>query len=148
MWSQLKRWVINDGTARIPLLQTGKAHMICRVDPKITGLLAKSPGVKIENVSGRAHYVFIMHANTAPFDNNDLRLALKYAIDRELLVKQILQGYGSVGNDFPINAAYPLFSTDIPQRPYDPEQGEVPLQKIRQSGPLSFALRTPPFRAQ
>ena len=34
------------------------------------------------NIGGRGHYVFIMHCNTAPFDNNDLRLALKYAIDR------------------------------------------------------------------
>ena len=128
--------VINDGTARISALQSGKAHMICRVDPKITNLLAKSPGVKIENVSGRAHYVFIMHANTAPFDNNDLRLALKYAIDRELLVKQILQGYGSVGNDFPINAAYPLFSDDIPQRPYDPDKAKFHFKKSGHSGPV------------
>ena len=128
--------VINDGTARVSALQTGKAHMICRVDPKITGLLAKSPGVKIENVSGRAHYVFLMHANTAPFDNNDLRLALKYAVDRELLVKQILQGYGSVGNDFPINAAYPLFSDDIPQRPYDPDKAKFHFKKSGHSGPV------------
>jgi peptide/nickel transport system substrate-binding protein len=49
-----------------------------------------------------------MHCNTAPFDNNDLRMALKYAMDRERCCK-ILGGYGKVGNDFPINSTYALF---------------------------------------
>lgn len=63
-----------------------------------------------------------MHCNTAPFDNNDLRLALKYAIDREELVEKILMGYGGLGNDFPINAAYPLFDDTIEQRMFDPDR--------------------------
>jgi peptide/nickel transport system substrate-binding protein len=73
----------------------------------------------VKNVAGRGHYVFIMHCDTAPFDNNDLRLALKYAINRKELVDKVLRGYGSVGNDMPINAAYPLFDASIPQREYD-----------------------------
>ena len=51
------------------------------------------------------------------FDNNDLRMALKLAMNREEMVDKILFGYGGVGNDFPINASYPLFSDDIPQPP-------------------------------
>ena len=45
-------------------------------------------------MSGRGHYVFIMHCDTAPFDNEDLRLALKYGIDRQEMVDKILMGYG------------------------------------------------------
>ena len=77
------------------------------------------PGVQIKAVAGRGHYVFIMHVNKAPFDNNDLRMALKYAINRQEMVDKILGGLGSRGNDFPINAAYPLFDDTIPQREYD-----------------------------
>jgi peptide/nickel transport system substrate-binding protein len=60
-----------------------------------------------------------MHADTAPFDNNELRMALKHAINRTDMVDKILRGYGSIGNDMPINAAYPLFDDTIPQREYD-----------------------------
>lgn len=70
-------------------------------------------------MSGRGHYVFIMHVDTAPFDANELRLALKYAINRQDMVDKILRGFGGVGNDFPINAAYPLFDASIPQREFD-----------------------------
>ena len=39
-------------------------------------LLARSPNVVIERVPSKGHYIFAMHCNTAPFDNNDLRMAL------------------------------------------------------------------------
>ena len=110
--------VINDATARSSALQSGQVDIINRIDPKVAKLLARSPGVAVHNVSGRGHYVFIMHCNTAPFDNKDLRLALKWSINRQELVDKILDGFGGVGNDTPINAAYPLF-TPMEQREYD-----------------------------
>jgi len=111
--------VINDNTARTAALQAGQIHMMNRVDPKIVELLAGASGISIQRASGRGHYVFIMHVDTAPFDNNDLRMALKLAINRQEMVDKILGGYGSLGNDFPINAAYPFFDETIPQRDYD-----------------------------
>ena len=111
--------VINDATARTAALQSGQVHAINRVEPKIAGLLGRAPNLTVNSTPGRGHYVFIMHADTAPFDNNELRMALKYAINRSEIVEKILQGYGSVGNDMPINAAYPLFDASIPQREFD-----------------------------
>ena len=81
-----------------------------------------------------------MHCNTAPFDNNDLRMALKLAMDREEMVDKILRGYGSVGNDFPINSAYPLFSDDIEQRKFDPDKAAFHYKKSGHYG--SVLLRT------
>jgi peptide/nickel transport system substrate-binding protein len=114
--------IINDTTARTAALQSGQVHMINRVDPKVAKLLSRAPGVVVTNASGRGHYVFIMHCNTAPFDNNDLRLALKYAINRQEMVDKILDGYGSVGNDIPINKSYPLFDESLPQREFSIEK--------------------------
>ncbi|MGB7241547.1 MAG: ABC transporter substrate-binding protein [Sulfitobacter sp.] len=110
---------LNDSTARTAALQSGQVHIIDRVEPKIAQLLARAPNLEVKSVSGPGHYVFIMHCNTAPFDNKELRLALKYAINREEMVDKILRGYGTIGNDFPINKAYPLFDENIPQRTYD-----------------------------
>ena len=116
--------VINDATARNAALQSGQVHIVNQVAPKVAGLLGRAPGISVKNVSGRGHYVFIMHCDTAPFDNADLRMALKYAINRQDMVDKILQGYGSIGNDIPINSAYPLFDDSIPQREYDPEKAK------------------------
>lgn len=111
--------VLNDATARTAALQSGQVQLINRVDPKVASLLDRAPNLTVRSVAGRGHYVFIMHIDTAPFDSNELRLALKHAINREELVDKILRGYGSIGNDMPINKSYPLFDESIPQRNYD-----------------------------
>lgn len=136
---QIEIIVINDATARMAALQGGQVHMVNRVEPKIVDLIKRVPGITIQNVAGKGHYVFIAHCNTAPFDNNDLRLALKYAIDREEMVDKILMGYGSVGNDTPINKSYPLF-TEMEQRKYDPDKAAFHFKKSGHSG--SVLLRT------
>ncbi|MBT1159749.1 ABC transporter substrate-binding protein [Aminobacter anthyllidis] len=136
---QIEIIVINDATARTSALQGGQVDIINRVEPKIVELIKRVPGVVIRNVAGRGHYVFIAHCNTAPFDNNDLRLALKYALDREEMLQKILMGYGSLGNDTPINKAYPLF-TEMEQRKFDPEKAAFHYKKSGHSG--SVLLRT------
>ncbi len=136
---QIEIIVINDATARNAALQGGQVHIINRVEPKIVDLIKRVPGVTIQNVAGKGHYVFIAHCNTAPFDNLDLRLALKYAMDRDEMVQKILLGYGTVGNDTPINSTYPLY-TDMEQRKFDPEKAAEHYKKSGHSG--SVLLRT------
>ncbi len=114
--------VINDATARMAALQSGQVHIANLVEPKVAGLLNRAPTLEVKSVSGRGHYVFVMHTDTAPFDNADLRLALKYAVNRAEMVDKILQGFGTIGNDTPINAAYPLFDDSLPQRTFDIEK--------------------------
>ncbi len=117
-YDKVETIVINDATARTSALQSGQVDVINRVDPKVAKLLSRAPAITVTDVPGRGQYIFIMHTNTAPFDNKDLRLALKYAIKRQELVDKILNGYGTIGNDSPINSAYPLF-TPMEQREYD-----------------------------
>ena len=134
---------INDNTARTAALQAGQVHMINRVDPKIVELLKGAPGVQVRRAVGRGHYVFIMHCDKAPFDNNDLRMALKYGINRQEMVDKILGGLGSRGNDFPINASYPLFDETIEQREYDAAKAKEYYGKSGHDG-SPIILRTAP----
>ena len=133
--------VLNDATARTAALQSGQVDTINRVEPKIAKLLDRSPTIDVLSTSGRGHYVFIAHIDTAPFDNNELRLALKHALNRDEMVEKILQGYGSVGNDMPINAAYPLFDEAIPQREFNLEKAAEHYKKSGHDG-SPIILRT------
>ncbi|RVD69741.1 ABC transporter substrate-binding protein [Mesorhizobium sp. M4A.F.Ca.ET.029.04.2.1] len=126
--------IINDSTARNSALQSGQVHMVNNVDPKVAQLLARVPDISIRNISSRAHRVFNMLVDVPPFDNEDLRMALKLAVDREEIVEKIFAGYGSVGNDVPVNANYPLFDDSIPQRRFDPEQAAAYYKKSGHDG--------------
>ncbi|RUV01903.1 ABC transporter substrate-binding protein [Mesorhizobium sp. M6A.T.Cr.TU.017.01.1.1] len=137
---QVEIVVINDSTARASALQGGQVQMINRVEPKVVDLVKRVPNLKIEALAGSGQYVFNMFCDTAPFNNNDLRMALKLAVDRQEMVAKVLRGYGTVGNDIPVNASQPLFPEGIEQRTFDPEKAEFHYQKSGHSGPI--LLRT------
>ncbi len=121
--------LVNDPGARQNGVVTGGLHGMNRVDLKTIGLIQREPNVRILDVPGRLHHVFPMNMEVAPFDNNDVRLAMKYAIDREEYLQKILKGYGVLGNDSPIGPPYRYYASDIPQRAYDPDKARHHLKK-------------------
>jgi len=123
--------VITDVTARTNALTTGETDVMDRADIKTVHLLARNKDVRIEETSGTQHFTFAMRTDTAPFDNNDLRLALKYAIDREEWLRVIFKDLGQLANDYPVGPANQFLATEeeIPQRAYDPDKAKFHLKK-------------------
>ena len=128
--------VMNDATARMSAVMSGQVHFINTVEPKTVELLRGAANVGILQTSGKGFYSFLMHCDTAPFDNNDLRMALKLAIDREAILKQVIGGFGTLGNDFPVNENYALAPGDIEQRVYDPDQAAFYYRKSGHDQPI------------
>jgi len=124
---------IVDAVARSNALTTGEVDAIDKVDLKTAHLLARNKKVRIEEVSGTQHFTFAMRTDTDPFKDNHVRLALKYALDREALVKTILRGHGVVGNDHPIGQSNRYHAGDLPQRQYDPDKAKFHLKKAGMS---------------
>ena len=108
---------------------TGEVDAISRIDAKSVRLLDRNPGVEVSETTGNQHYTFPMITTAAPFDNNDVRLALKLLFNREELVRKILLGHGKVGNDHPIGPANRFYHADLEQRVYDPDQAKHLLKK-------------------
>jgi len=81
-----------------------------------------------------------MFTDVAPFTDNNVRLALKYAIDRKALVQTILRGHGRPANDSPITPANHYFAADIPVREYDPEKAKFHLKQAGLSSPQGRPL--------
>ncbi|MDC0949133.1 ABC transporter substrate-binding protein, partial [Gammaproteobacteria bacterium] len=121
--------VLNDPNARSSALITGDVHSITSVDLKTMSLLQRNPKMAIDNTPSGSAVTLPMFCDVAPFDNVDVRLALKYAIDREDIVEKILFGTGSVGNDFHVSSNMPYFPESIPQRQYDPDKAKFHLKK-------------------
>ena len=120
---------ILDSSARQNALVTGEVDVIDQVDLNTVRLLQRARNIKILATTGTQHYTFAMDTRAAPFNNNDVRLALKYAIDRQELVDKILSGFGSVGNDHPIGRSNPNFAEALEQRSYDPDKAKFHLKK-------------------
>lgn len=131
---------INDTTARINALISGQVHMINRPDPKLAKRLESAPGINLFNTPGRGFNAFSMLFDLAPFDNNDLRLALKYSMDREAVIQKVAAGYGTVANDHPVPSSDPMFAADIPQHGYDPDKAAFHFKKSGVSGQIPVTV--------
>jgi peptide/nickel transport system substrate-binding protein len=127
-FDELELLVIGDVQARQNAVATGEVDLISRCDLKTVHLLKRRPNVKVEEATGFLHYTAPMLTNIPPFDNNDVRLALKYAVDRDQIMEKILRGHGSLGNDHPIAPSVP-FHAELPQRSYDPDKAKFHLKK-------------------
>jgi peptide/nickel transport system substrate-binding protein len=123
-----------DTTSRQNAIMNGAVHAISRVDPKTVHLMARVSNLKIIEATGTLHYTFPMRVDTAPFDNNDLRMAVKLSVDREQLVQKVLLDHGALGNDHPISTANPYHNGDLAQRSYDPDKARYHLKKAGMEG--------------
>lgn len=120
---------IPDPNARQNAITTKIVDIIDRPDPKTAHLLARRPGIAVEQVAGYQHYTFPMRTDTAPFDDPHVRLAMKHAIDREFILKTVLKGFGQVANDHPISPANRYFHADLPQRRHDIDKAKFHIEK-------------------
>jgi peptide/nickel transport system substrate-binding protein len=131
--------VINDSSARMNALISGQVDVVNRVDPKIAGLIKAKKNLSIVQSNGTWHSVVsLMQDKGALFENLDLRLAMKYGIDRTQIVKTLFGGYGSVGNDTPISRQDPYYNPNIPQATFDVDKAKFHLKKSGFDGEVTI----------
>ena len=134
---------IADVAARTNALRSDELDSIPNLDLKTVHLLKRDPNVQIVPTNGNKHCTLPMHGDVAPFDDVNVRLAVKLAVDREEWLQKILKGLGEVGNDSPVGPAniYRATTDEIPQRAYDPEKAKWHLKQAGLDG-LSLTLHT------
>lgn len=120
---------VADIAARTNAVITGQLDLIERPDLKSLQLLRQYPNVVIDEVVSTQQYTLPMFTDVAPFSDLNIRLALKYAIDRDALVRTVLHGHGTVGNDSPITPANKYFAPDVRPRAYDPDKARYYLRR-------------------
>ncbi|MEB8386892.1 ABC transporter substrate-binding protein [Rhodobacteraceae bacterium KMM 6894] len=130
-----------DTNARMTAAASGDVDLVDKVDLKTAKLMARKPGVTLHSVAGTQHYTFPMLTNIAPFDDNNVRQALKWAMNREELVEKVLFGYGAVGNDHPIGPNQRFYNDEMEQKTFDPDKAKFYLDKAGISD-LSVPLTT------
>jgi peptide/nickel transport system substrate-binding protein len=78
------------------------------------------PGANVPNLT--------MRLDAKPFDDPNVRLAFKYAYDRQKLLDTLYLGRGSLGNDLH-GKPFPSYNSELPQREYDPERAKSLLKQ-------------------
>jgi len=126
---------IPDVVARTNAVRSGSIYSMSNLDLKTISLLKRDTSINVFPITGNKHAVLPMFCDVKPFSDVNVRLALKYAINREEWVKKIIFEQGEIGNDSPIGPAniYRATAEEMPQRHYDPDKAKFHLKKAGMS---------------
>jgi peptide/nickel transport system substrate-binding protein len=109
--------VYPDPTAEGSALIAGDTDMISTTPPTEFARLSKAPGVKgLRTPSGQFCNVNF-GCDTKPFNDVRIRQALAMTIDRPAMVQFVTEGFGTPGNDTPLNPAYRYYADQPLKKP-------------------------------
>jgi len=125
---------LNDPNARQTALVTGDVDAVSLIELKTMALMQRDPNITIHNVPSAGAITLPMMCDVAPFDNVDVRNAMKLAMNRDEIIEKIAFGAATKGNDFHHSPAQPYWPEGIEQREYDPDQAKSLLKKAGAEG--------------
>ncbi|MCP4236425.1 MAG: ABC transporter substrate-binding protein [Aestuariibacter sp.] len=121
---------ITDPVARVNALIAGDMQMVTQIEPKAFRQVEGADGVTLLSTPAALQMGICILKNTAPGNNDDFVKGMQYIQDRKRIVKRILKGKGSLGNDTPISAAHGAdFCSELPQREFDPDKAKFHFNK-------------------
>jgi peptide/nickel transport system substrate-binding protein len=126
---EIELFAIPNISSRTNALLAGEIDIMGVVDPKTVSLLQKAADIDIVSAKSNAHTVISGMVDQGPTADANVRLALKYAADRQRAQQSIYKGYSQIGNDHPIAPGDAFYCNDIPARIYDPERARFYIRK-------------------
>lgn len=126
--------------AQVTALQTGDIQMMYELPPAFFDQVAGAENVVIQEIATGQWFPMIMRSDTPPFDDNRVREAIKYCIDRQQMVDLVLDGHGTPGNDHPVPPSHPFY-LDVPVREQDYDRAKALLEEAGYPDGFSFTLQ-------
>lgn len=116
--------VVPEDSARTLLLLSGQADVISGVPTVMLDRLKKSGTINVIQKPGYRTIYLGMNLARPPFDDIKVRHAVAYAINKEALLKGVLNGIGTLGGSYE-SSVIAGSATDLPPYPYDPAKAKA-----------------------
>ena len=100
-------------------LQGGQVDMISALSQAGASALFNNPSYKIVQIHASLHRELSMRTDQPPFNDARVRQAMALTVDRPGLVKALLNGFGTLGNDSPFAPIFASTDKSVPQRALD-----------------------------
>jgi peptide/nickel transport system substrate-binding protein len=103
-------------TPMITALQGGSVDVVAQFTPAGASGILNNASYKIIKLTSANHRELSMRNDIAPFTDARVRQAVAYTLNRPAMVAGLLNGDGSVANDYPFGPRFPSTDTSVPQR--------------------------------
>jgi peptide/nickel transport system substrate-binding protein len=114
---------VQEDAARIAALEAGQADIISNIPPHEVARLKSNGRLRVQQVQGLRPIFLVLSPAYKPLDNVKVRRAITHAIDRDRIIKHILEG-----NAYPLTGLLSpqVFGYDPGAKafPYDPQKAK------------------------
>jgi peptide/nickel transport system substrate-binding protein len=117
--------VIPEVAAKTQSVISGDVHMIDAVDWSATPQLESAENLQILQGPFYAAFVFGIDGTAAPYDDANVRKAMKMLLDRPRFVEVATLGHGTPSADSAVHPNDPFYPADLEPFPFDPEQAKA-----------------------
>ncbi len=127
-------------------LQGGQVDMISALSQAGASALFNNPSYKIVQIPASLHRELSMRTDQAPFNDARVRQAMALTVDRPGLVKALLGGYGTLGNDSPFAPIFASTDKSVPQRALDVAKAKQLMSAAGHSSGINVTMFTEQFQ--
>ncbi len=125
---------ITDANTRVSEMLAGGIDLMVEVPPDNVADFAEDPMFEVHEQSGPHVWFLILNAKEGPFADKAMRQAVNYAIDKEAIVNDILQGTAEVAAGPTPPAFAWAYNEDLEPYPYDPERARALIAEAGHEG--------------
>lgn len=122
---------IPEGATRVASLLAGETQIIEEVPVDLIPTIEANGDTEIASVESTVGLCLTMDTRKPPFDNPKVRLAMDYAIDKPLILKQMLSGNGALLQSQLLTSNTFGNNSNLKARPYDPAKAK---QLLKEAG--------------
>jgi peptide/nickel transport system substrate-binding protein len=125
---------ITDGNTRVTEMLSGGLDLMVEVPPDSVQLFARDDRFVVHEQAGPHVFFLILNLREGVFTDQRMRQAINFAINKESLVDNVLQGTATVA-DSPIPPAFDwAYNDTLSPYPYDPAQARQLIQEAGYNG--------------
>ncbi len=110
----------NQSSGRANALQAGETDLTINILPADVGTIQDASGVDIRRVTSFRNIFLPMKNTVEPFDSQEFRQAMNYAVDNQEIVDSVLSGFGEPRGQ-PVAPGINGFNSDL--EPYEQDVG-------------------------
>ncbi|SEH14752.1 peptide/nickel transport system substrate-binding protein [Natronorubrum sediminis] len=119
-----------ESSSRVGAVQTGESDLVVNVPPTDVDDVDTDDGIEIRNVTSNRNIFLVMKNEIEPFDSQEFRQAMNYAVDNQGIIDSILGQFGE-----PMTQPIPegLFGYNPDLEPYEQDQSQAE-ELVEESG--------------
>ncbi len=117
-----------DASVRLAKLQKGECHAMPYPNPADIENLKKDPNIEVMSQSGMNIGYLALNKDIKPLDNQKVRQALNFAVNKQAIVDAVYQGAGQVAKN-PIPPTMWSYNDEIKDYDYNPEKAKALLKE-------------------